>query len=80
MSFTTTEATSNSLALAARVSPGCNPASDAALVWDSTRAFAVDGNESADGGVVGVWRSGGKRRGVGRWPSPRPAIPREDHS
>jgi hypothetical protein len=55
-------------------------ASDAALVWDSTRAFAVDGNESADGGVVGVWRSGGKRRGVGRWPSPRPAIPREDHS
>ena len=55
-------------------------ASDAALVWDSTRAFAVDGNESAAGGVVGVWRSGGERRGVGRWPSPRPAIPREDHS
>ena len=55
-------------------------ASDAALVWDSTRAFGVDGNESAAGGVVGVWRSGGKRRGVGRWPSPWPAIPREDHS
>ena len=73
-------------------------ASDAALVWDSTRAFfvSVDGEERDEndaekkngatrdvvvGGVVGVWRSRGAQRGVGRWPSPRPAIPcSEDES
>jgi hypothetical protein len=32
-------------------------------------------NTTSPGGVVGIWRKGG--RGVGRWPSPRPAIPRE---
>lgn len=74
-------------------------ASDAALVWDSTRLFDVyvDGAERDEqkgknngaardrqtvvGGVVGVWRSRGTQRGVGRWPSPRPAIPSsEDES
>ena len=72
-------------------------ASDAALVWDSTRLFDVyvDGAERDEqkgkkngaardtvvGGVVGVWRSRGAQRGVGRWPSPRPAIPSsEDES
>jgi hypothetical protein len=72
-------------------------ASDAALVWDSTRVFDVyvDGAERDErtgkkngaardmvvGGVVGVWRSRGAQRGVGRWPSPRPAIPSsEDES
>ena len=60
-------------------------ASDAALVWDPTRPFEVDGEGRGDatrervaGGVVGVWRSRGARRGIGRWPSPRPAIPNED--
>ena len=53
-------------------------ASDAALVWDQTRPFEVDGEKPAAGGVVGVWRSRGAQRGVGRWPSPRPAIPNED--
>jgi hypothetical protein len=59
--------------------------SDAALVWDSTRLFPVETLEiddeaeaplkTAPGGVVGVWRRN-EARGVGRWPSPRPAIPR----
>jgi len=30
------------------------------------------------GGVVGVWRRHGRGRGVGRWPSPQPAVPSLD--
>jgi hypothetical protein len=89
-------------------------AAHAALVWDSTRPFAVTPEESVvaaeamaaaaaaaaaasptppsvslssvvsssaavpaavAGGVVGVWRRHGRGRGVGRWPSPQPAVP-----
>jgi hypothetical protein len=30
------------------------------------------------GGVVGVWRRNGRGQGVGRWPSPQPAVPSLD--
>ena len=46
---------------------------DAAAVAGATMGAAAPA--AVTGGVVGVWRRHGRGRGVGRWPSPHPAVP-----
>ena len=50
---------------------------DAAAVAGATMGATMGAAAPAavTGGVVGVWRRHGRGRGVGRWPSPQPAVP-----